>query len=150
MALSADGYDTDKAGFLGRYERLLAPLREKEIRLRELGVLNGGSLLMWRDYFTRGLIVGLDRDPVRLDGGERVRVYQGQQEDEALLDRIGRECAPDGFDLVIDDCAHVAAAARASFAVLFARRRAAQGRARLPPGAVAQPGGRLQTSPSLI
>ena len=32
-----------------------------------------------------------------------------------MLDRIGRENAPDGFDIIIDDCAHVGILARASF-----------------------------------
>jgi len=33
------------------YEKHFAPLRDKPIKLLEIGVLNGGSLEMWRKYF---------------------------------------------------------------------------------------------------
>jgi hypothetical protein len=114
-------YDTDKGSdYLIRYEELLAPLREQSVKILELGVLRGGSLLLWRDYFPRALVAGLDAEPVTLrDETDRIRLYQGRQEDTLLLDRIGREVAPEGFDLIVDDASHVAALARASFWHLF-------------------------------
>jgi len=33
------------------YEELLSPYRNKKITFIEVGVLNGGSLFMWRDFF---------------------------------------------------------------------------------------------------
>ncbi|HZS39757.1 MAG TPA: class I SAM-dependent methyltransferase [Polyangia bacterium] len=114
------GYDTDKHGYLPRYEELFAPLRGAEVRLLELGVLRGGSLALWRDWFPRGLIVGLDENPVALDDPSgRIRVYQGPQQQRRLLRQIIAECAPDGFDIIIDDCSHVAEYARESFDLLF-------------------------------
>ena len=125
--LDASKYDTDKAAhthYLRNYEEYFRPLLERDIRLLELGVYHGGSLLLWRDYFARGLVVGLDINPVHIeDPTGRVRVYQGQQQDTELLDRIARETAPEGFDVIIDDCAHVGHLARASFRHLFDRHR---------------------------
>jgi hypothetical protein len=46
---------------------------------------------------------------------ERIRFYQGSQDDEALLDPLAKECAPDGFDIVIDDASHIGKLARVSF-----------------------------------
>jgi hypothetical protein len=116
-------YDTDKATnahYLRTYENLFGGLRDREIALLELGVHTGGSLLLWRDYFSSGRIVGLDRKPVRVaDETNRIRTYQGAQQDASLLDRIGRESAPDGFDIIIDDCSHIGVLARASFWHLF-------------------------------
>jgi hypothetical protein len=90
------------------------------VKLLELGVNQGGSLLLWRDYFPKGLIAGLDLRHVQLsDDTGRVRVYQGRQEDLALLSRIASEVAPDGFDVIIDDCSHIAEHARPSFWHLF-------------------------------
>ncbi|HYX42220.1 MAG TPA: hypothetical protein VE821_11005, partial [Pyrinomonadaceae bacterium] len=43
------------------------------------------------------------------------------QQDTELLDRIARECAPDGFDVIIDDCSHIGVLARVSFWHLFER-----------------------------
>ncbi len=123
LAHIASKYDTDKAvhtHYLRNYEHYFGGLREQEVRLLELGIKAGGSLLLWRDYFERGLIVGLDIDPVQLDDPtSRVRTYQGAQQDTALLDRIARDNAPAGFDIIIDDCAHIGVLARASFWHLF-------------------------------
>ena len=124
-ALDASKYDTDKAAhthYLRNYEEYFRPLLDRDVRLLELGVLKGGSLLLWRDYFERGLIAGLDLNPAEIeDPTGRIRLYQGGQQDTALLDRIARECAPEGFDVIIDDCSHVGELARVSFWHLFDR-----------------------------
>ena len=123
LAQIASGHDTDKAGnagYIDYYERNFESLRELPLRLLELGVLKGGSLLTWEEYFPRATIVGLDEDEVVLEGKhERIRTYQGKQEDTALLSRIGGESAPEGFDIIIDDASHIGALARASFWHLF-------------------------------
>src|SRR4029077_9164837 len=107
----AGKYDTDKADnaqYLRNYEEFFRSLLDKEIRLLELGIHRGGSLLLWRDYFQKGLIVGLDINPVLLQHARRrIRTYQGMQQDTGLLDRIARETAPEGFDVIIDDCSHI-------------------------------------------
>lgn len=116
---------TDKGesvGYLERYEERFCRKRGDSMKLLELGVYKGGSLLMWREYFPRGLIVGLDASPTpfaALPG--RVRFYQGRQDDAALLGAIAAECAPEGFDFIIDDAAHVGTVARASFQALFGK-----------------------------
>ena len=103
------------------YEECFAHLVGKEIRLLELGLYQGQSLLLYRDYFEKGRIVGLDANPVAIDDPTgRIRVYVGYQQDVALLDRIAREEAPDGFDVIIDDCSHIAEPTRISFRHLFA------------------------------
>jgi len=121
--LDASGYETDKAlhtHYLRSYEQYFDKLRDKEVRLLELGVYKGGSLLLWRDYFQKGLIVGLDLNPVQLnDLSGRIRTYSGQQQDTNLLDRIGAETAPGGFDVIIDDCSHIGELTRISFWQLF-------------------------------
>ena len=93
-ALDASKYDTDKAAhthYLRNYEEYFRPLLDRDVRLLELGVLKGGSLLLWRDYFERGLVVGLDINPLEIDDQTgRIRFYQGAQHDTALLDRLAR------------------------------------------------------------
>lgn len=121
--LNASKYDTDKAQhnhYLRNYEEFFSPLADRDIRLLELGIYHGGSLQVWRDYFENGLIVGLDLNPVTIDDDSgRIRIYQGAQQDTQLLDRIARECATEGFDIIIDDCSHVGELTRASFWHLF-------------------------------
>lgn len=123
LAHIARRYDTDKAvhlHYLRNYEQYFGDLRNKEVRLLELGIKEGGSLLLWKDYFERGVIVGLDINPVHLnDASGRTRTYQGNQQDTKLLDSIAQENAPEGFDIIIDDCSHIGVLSRASFWHLF-------------------------------
>ena len=121
--LDAASYDTDKAEhshYLRNYEEYFQPLLDQEVKLLELGIYKGGSLLLWRDFFTKGLIVGLDLNSVDVpDESGRIRLYQGQQQDTGLLDRIAKENAPSGFDIIIDDCSHIGELTRISFWHLF-------------------------------
>lgn len=121
--LDAASYDTDKAQhshYLRNYEEHFQSLVDQPVKLLELGIYKGGSLLLWRDYFSEGLVVGLDLNPVELpDESGRIRIYQGQQQDTSLLDRIAHENAPDGFDIIIDDCSHIGELTRTSFWHLF-------------------------------
>ena len=120
--LDSTGYDTDKGtnGYLGIYDERFRHLVDSEINLLELGIQRGGSLLMWRDYFRRAVIAGLDCDAVTVDDTTgRVHVYRGFQQDTAILDKIRVETAADGFDIIIDDASHLAGPSRASFWHLF-------------------------------
>jgi len=114
--------DSDKAksGFIDKYERHLGHLRNTDVKILELGVLRGGSLLMWQEYFQKGTVVGLDMSPNPLKNmPERVHFYQGSQDDTLLLDRLAKECAPDGFDIIIDDASHIGTLTRNSFRNLY-------------------------------
>ena len=122
-ALDAANYDTDKAEhshYLRNYEEHFESLLNEEVKLLELGVYKGGSLLLWRDFFAKGTIVGLDLNSADLlDETGRIRLYRGQQQDTELLDRIAGENAPEGFDIIIDDCSHIGELTRISFWHLF-------------------------------
>ena len=53
---------TDKGtahSYIAVYERLLEPYRPRDVTLLEVGVWQGGSLLLWADYFPSGRIVGM-------------------------------------------------------------------------------------------
>ena len=123
LAEIAGSLDTDKSrspGYIEHFERHFGGLRDEPVKILELGVFHGGSLLMWQEYFPKGLVVGLDlNENPFAQMPERVRFYRGSQDDAGLLDRIARECAPEGFDIVLDDASHVGTLARASFRKLF-------------------------------
>jgi len=120
-ALDREKFGTDKsASYLAHLEKYLAPLKDKEISLLELGIYKGASLRLWNDYFKRGVIAGLDFADCGLWAKQdRIRVYRGRQEDTALLDKIREETAPGGFDVIIDDCSHFGELTRISFWHLF-------------------------------
>ena len=117
---------TDKWGghfYTPHYERHLGHLRREEFTLLEIGIggyersRGGASLKMWKRYFRRAQIVGLDLHDKSFVDRDRITTYQGSQTDEALLRRIVEEQgAP---RVVIDDGSHRPQDVRATFAFLF-------------------------------
>jgi predicted O-methyltransferase YrrM len=120
-------HGTDKWGahfYTPVYHRLFAHLRERPIRLLEIGVggdqvakVGGASLAMWADYFPHGRILGIDVFAKNLALGPRVVLQQGSQDDAAFLARMSADHGP--FDIVIDDGSHDPAHVTASFDTLF-------------------------------
>jgi len=120
--LPLDQYDSDKIAnhYLERYDPILEPWVAKKIILLELGISKGGSLLLWRDYFPRGTIVGIDiKLPKDFQPTERIHVFEGSQGSPQFLSHVACEIAPDGFDIIIDDASHLGELTRISFWHLF-------------------------------
>lgn len=106
--------------YMRNYEAFLGPMRDEPLDLLELGVAEGASLKHWESWLPKARITGLDLAPCPIDfASGRVKTYVGEQQDRALLDRIARERAPEGFDVIIDDGAHIGQLARISFWHLF-------------------------------
>jgi cephalosporin hydroxylase len=103
------------------YEKHFGPLRNKPIKLLEIGILNGGSLEMWRHYFgPDAKIVGVDINPACKEHefpGVHVRI--GDQSDEGFLQSLIDEFGE--FDLVIDDGSHHVAHVKKTFEYLYPR-----------------------------
>jgi hypothetical protein len=114
-------FESKPLPYLELYEQYFGPLRDKEIKLLELGVATGISMVMWRDYFVNGTIAGLDFSPLYRPevSDSRIHIYQGLQTDTKLLTSIAREIAPDGFDIIVDDCSHIGEFTKISFWHLF-------------------------------
>lgn len=107
------------AHYLHLYDRYLGRYRGTSVRMIEIGVLEGGSLDMWRRYLgPDASIVGIDIDPrcaQRVDSPNVVRI--GSQADRAFLEGVVAEFgAP---ELILDDGSHIAKHQRASFEILF-------------------------------
>ena len=85
------------------YEYVLEPLREKPIRLLEIGVGDGKSIRVWLDYFThpQAKIVGVDKDPVTKNC-ERFEFVVADQTSSAALQPLMAWA----YDVIIDDGSH--------------------------------------------
>src|SRR5690606_5284992 len=108
---SVDEIPIDKLGllhYLSNYEKYIGPIRTQPLKFLELGVARGDSLKYWESWLPNAEITGLDiaQCPAHFESG-RVRCYVREQQDKALLDRVAAERAPKGFDVIIDDAAHV-------------------------------------------
>jgi hypothetical protein len=104
------------------YERLFHGIRDLRLRILELGVFSGASLLVWRDYLPHATIVGIDTSeiPQRLIGEGRIHVVRGSQDDPATLDEAGK-IAGGAFDVIIDDASHIGYLTKRALCYLFPR-----------------------------
>ncbi|UCI18504.1 class I SAM-dependent methyltransferase [Mesorhizobium sp. B2-1-8] len=96
---------SDQNNFLNFYDRFLGPLREKPVKLLEIGVLDGDSVRTWQDYFRNGKIVGVDIDPgTKAHEQDRIRIEILDQSKVQDLDLL---VAKGPFDIIVDDGSHV-------------------------------------------
>ncbi|MEU9336289.1 class I SAM-dependent methyltransferase [Streptomyces sp. NPDC048290] len=120
-------FDADKWGghwYTPHYQRYFEPLRDRRVKVLEIGVggydapdLGGASLRMWKHYFYRGQVYGLDLYPKHGVDEPRLRTFQGDQGDPAFLTGFAAEHGP--FDIVVDDGSHFSEHVLTSFAALF-------------------------------
>lgn len=101
------------------YDRHFSRFRGRSPRVLEIGVSQGGSLQMWRNYFGPGTqIFGMDINPAcQRFASDDTTIFIGDQADRAFLARV-RE-AVQRVDILIDDGGHRMEQLRASFDELF-------------------------------
>ena len=88
------------------YDQLLDPYRGKNITFVEIGVQNGGSLHMWRQFFgPHARIIGIDLNPdatsLREDGFE---IFVGSQSNPTFWKNVLAEVGQ--IDVLLDDGGH--------------------------------------------
>jgi len=120
-------FGTDKWGdhwYAQHYQRHFAALRRRPLRILEIGIggyndpaKGGESLRMWKAYFPRASICGIDIQDKRVHDERRIRTFVGSQDDEDFLQRLSREQGP--FDIVIDDGSHMNVHVIRSLQILF-------------------------------
>ena len=122
------GTDKLEHAYTAPYSRLFRRVRYRRNRVLEIGVGGyesrdiGGSLRVWRDYFPRSQIFGLDIHEKDVRLGPRVHFVRGDQSSDENLGRLLAEM--DGPpDIVIDDGSHFVGHALVSLACLFPRMR---------------------------
>lgn len=88
------------------YDRHLGRFRGQALVFLEIGLGDGGSLRMWREYFgPQAVIVGVDARPeCRQFESERTHVRIGDQRDALFLLELARELGP--FDAIVEDGGH--------------------------------------------
>lgn len=90
-----------------------------KLRILEIGVQNGGSLQLWRQYFgPNAVIFGIDLDPNCKNFEEdNCQIRIGDQADPAFLASVVAEMG--SIDIVIDDGSHRGSQQLASFRHLY-------------------------------
>jgi SAM-dependent methyltransferase len=117
-----DDFTRKGPSYLGSYRRLLERHRRDKLRILELGVSSGASLLVWHDYLPYATIVGVDiaEQPARIREQDNIHFIQGSQDDPAVLDRAAA-IVGGSFDVIIDDASHIGYLTKRSLNYLFPR-----------------------------
>lgn len=120
-------FGTDKWGihwYTQHYQRYFESLKSKHLNILEIGVggyeaLDGGgaSLRMWKAYFRKSRIVGIDIYDKSHLSESRIDIRQCDQTDSESLHQLSREYG--GFDIIIDDGSHLNAHVIKTFQLLF-------------------------------
>ena len=103
------------------YSEQFAKFAREKIKILEIGVFNGGSLYMWKNFFEKAeVIVGIDIDPYCKrwqDRDEGIFIETGDQSDPEFLKHVNDYYGP--FDIIIDDGGHENNQVITSFNILF-------------------------------
>lgn len=106
----AKKYGTDKSSeihnYCDKYAKYLPFERYDKLNILEIGILDGKSLLTWKEYFYRSNILGIDINPDCKQYEEsRISVEIGSQDDGNFLSRTWQQYGP--FDMILDDGSHM-------------------------------------------
>jgi hypothetical protein len=120
-------FSTDKSthhSYTKHYDFHFSSLRNKPLKLLEIGVggysnfeEGGGSLKMWKEYFSQSNIYSFDIVDKTHLSEERIQIYHGDQSDnnflQSLIDSVGT------LDIIIDDGSHYNSHVLSTFEFLF-------------------------------
>lgn len=102
------------------YDLHLHGIRKRVRKVLELGILNGASLALWRDYFPQAEIFGVDIDPERwkMFAGDlpNTQILIGDERDQDFMAGVAGQ-GP--FDLIVDDASHAPALQAETFQRLW-------------------------------
>jgi 23S rRNA U2552 (ribose-2'-O)-methylase RlmE/FtsJ len=112
--------ETDKtiSGLEGVYKKLLSKYKGKKITILEIGVWNGGSMLMYEKQLPDSKIYGIDilpRPECLKNSSVITRVLD--QNDTKGLEALALEAG--GFDVIIDDGSHFTKETKKCFVTLW-------------------------------
>ena len=97
---------TKHTTYFDSYDYFFKNYRNKEITFVEIGILDGGSLFMWRDYFgSRARIIGVDLNPdAKKWEKEGFEIHIGSQSDRNFWEQFTEKVQE--VDVVLDDGGH--------------------------------------------
>jgi hypothetical protein len=101
------------------YDRHFKRYRNQEVVILEIGVSQGGSLQMWKNYFgNKAKIFGIDIDSrCKLLEEENITIFIGSQSDKKFLREVKKQIPP--IDILIDDGGHTMKQQIISYEELF-------------------------------
>jgi hypothetical protein len=122
LSVLAEKYGTDKVvnGYTKHYDSLFGNIRETATNVLEIGVFGGASLAMWKEYFLKATIWGIDNNEQYLGNNPNFKLYKVDQSKESEMKKFEEHCGTD-FDLILDDGSHFQNDQQMCCKVLFPR-----------------------------
>jgi demethylmacrocin O-methyltransferase len=118
---------TDKYGehfYTPHYHNHFNTIRKKKLTILEIGIggydnprEGGGSLRMWKAYFPKSKIYGIDIFDKSFHNEKRIKTFKGSQIDEVFLNKVIDEIG--NPDIIIDDGSHYNEHIITTFKILF-------------------------------
>jgi hypothetical protein len=98
-------YNTDKESlhcYISEYyNHTFTPYKESNIKLLEIGIRYGGSIELWRDFFTNAIIYGIDSGEEAITNVDNCIIINDNAYDINVINAL-----PIDFDFIIDDGPH--------------------------------------------
>ena len=107
----AEIYKSDKIehGYIQKYESYFEKIRDEKLKILEIGIADGKSLLTWSDYFKNSIIIGIDIHKINIFeknlDRNNIEVHRGSQSDQSFIEEIISKYTE--FDIIIDDGSHL-------------------------------------------
>ena len=88
------------------YEKLFETYRNKKITFIEIGILDGGSLEIWKKYFGPNCrVIGIDNNPeCKKFENKDFEIYIGSQSDPIFWNKLFKQIG--NVDIILDDGGH--------------------------------------------
>ncbi len=102
----SDKFSTKFEKYFDVYELLFKKFKEKNITFVEVGVLNGGSLEIWKNYFGKNSrIIGIDiNSECKKFEKDNIEIFIGDQSKNEFWEKFYREVGK--VDILLDDGGH--------------------------------------------
>ena len=106
LFLNSKKFSTKYKKYFDVYEEIFKDFINKEITFVEVGILNGGSLQMWKEYFgPNARIIGIDLNPeCKKFEEDGIEIFIGDQSDPKFWDDFYNKVGP--IDILLDDGGH--------------------------------------------
>ena len=102
----SERYSAKLDSYFPIYENLLLKYADTPVVIVEIGILDGGSLQMWKTFFgNKARIIGIEKNPAALKFEELgFEIFIADQESETELEKVFNAIGP--IDILIDDGSH--------------------------------------------
>ncbi len=118
----ADKYEADKGSkrhyYTEVYEYFFWPMKNKARKICEIGIAQGASTNMFRDYFPDAVIYGIDILDRFWLNSNAIKTFVADQANRKQLKNF-IDAYGDNFDIILDDGGHTMEQQQVSFGYLF-------------------------------